>query len=198
MSLLTDHKYRALSAAVFLLVASLGSTKSKAQTRRDSLVNPGQSGPQGLIGGRPGPSVGRTQPSLGPLRALSLVRQILSTCPFLADVRSATFPCRCREISILTGNRFGGQKLATRAGLPWTWPSISCCTTAWFSSRTAEISHRPKRTTSHQACEPTRLPSSTLRECPMVGTRAIRRVGRSSTISTLSIRSTYPTNAKPG
>ena len=65
MSLFRDRRVRALSAGAFLFVVSFGPTESEAQTRRDSLVNPGQSGPQGLVGGRPGPSVARTQPSFG-------------------------------------------------------------------------------------------------------------------------------------
>src|SRR5271157_4971859 len=58
-------KHWALMAITCLIVATSGPTVSKAQTRRDSLVNPGQSGPQGIVGGPPGPSVGRTQPSFG-------------------------------------------------------------------------------------------------------------------------------------
>ena len=34
------------------------------------VVNPGQSGPQGIVGGQPGPSVGRTQPSFGVLPSI--------------------------------------------------------------------------------------------------------------------------------
>jgi cobalt-zinc-cadmium efflux system outer membrane protein len=54
-------------AVVFLIVVILGPTSGEAQTPRDSLVNPGQSGPQGIVGGPPGPSVGRPQPSLAVL-----------------------------------------------------------------------------------------------------------------------------------
>jgi cobalt-zinc-cadmium efflux system outer membrane protein len=47
----------------FLIVVALGPRFVDAQNGRETLANPGQSGPQGLVGGVPGPSVGRTQPS---------------------------------------------------------------------------------------------------------------------------------------
>ena len=70
MSAFTEGKHRALKAAAFLIVVLSEPTVSEAQTRRDSLVNPGQSGPQGIVGGQPGPSVGRTQPSFGVLPSI--------------------------------------------------------------------------------------------------------------------------------
>ena len=65
MSAFTAGKHWALTAMAFLIVVLSLPTLSEAQTRRDSLVNPGQSGPQGIVGGQQGPSVGRTQPSFG-------------------------------------------------------------------------------------------------------------------------------------
>ncbi len=65
MGVFSKVKHWALMAITCLIVVTSGPTVSKAQTRRDSLVNPGQSGPQGIVGGPPGPSVGRTQPSFG-------------------------------------------------------------------------------------------------------------------------------------
>ena len=59
-----------MTAVAFLIVALSRPTLSEAQTRRDSLVNPGQSGPQGIVGGLPGPSVGRTQPRFGVLPSI--------------------------------------------------------------------------------------------------------------------------------
>jgi len=70
MSAFTEGRHRALTAMAFLIVALSRPTVSEAQTRRDSLVNPGQSGPQGIVGGQPGPSVGRTQPSFGVLPSI--------------------------------------------------------------------------------------------------------------------------------
>jgi cobalt-zinc-cadmium efflux system outer membrane protein len=63
----TERTFRARMAIAFLSIAFSGPGVSEAQTGRESLVNPGQSGPQGIVGGPPGPSVGRTQPSLGGL-----------------------------------------------------------------------------------------------------------------------------------
>jgi cobalt-zinc-cadmium efflux system outer membrane protein len=70
MSAFTAGKHWALTAVAFLIVALSRPTLSEAQTRRDSLVNPSQSGPQGIVGGQPGPSVGRTQPSFGVLPSI--------------------------------------------------------------------------------------------------------------------------------
>ena len=70
MSAFTEEKHWALTAMAFLIVVLSRPTVSEAQTRRDSLVNPGQSGPQGIVGGQPGPSVGRTQPSFGILPSI--------------------------------------------------------------------------------------------------------------------------------
>ncbi len=58
---------RALAATALLAVLLAGSGSARAQAARESLVNPRQSGPQGLVGGQPGPSVGRTQPGFGVL-----------------------------------------------------------------------------------------------------------------------------------
>jgi outer membrane protein, heavy metal efflux system len=63
----TTGKRCAGKVSAFLLIVFSQSTASDAQTRRDSFVNPGQSGPQGIVGGAPGSSVGRTQPSMGGL-----------------------------------------------------------------------------------------------------------------------------------
>jgi len=65
-----EVKYWAMIAIACLTIVISGPTVGKAQTRRDSLVNPGQSGPQGIVGGQPGPSVGRTQPSFGVLPSI--------------------------------------------------------------------------------------------------------------------------------
>jgi len=70
MSAFTAGKHWALTAVAFLIVALSRPTLSEAQTRRDSLVNPSQSGPQGIVGGLPGPSVGRTQPRFGVLPSI--------------------------------------------------------------------------------------------------------------------------------
>src|SRR5271166_6671953 len=60
-----EVKYWAMIAIAYLTIVISGPTVGKAQTRPGSLVNPSQSGPQGIVGGLPGPSVGRTQPSFG-------------------------------------------------------------------------------------------------------------------------------------
>jgi cobalt-zinc-cadmium efflux system outer membrane protein len=65
LSALTTGKRCAGRVLAFLLIVFSQPNASDAQTRRDSFVNPGQSGPQGIVGGAPGSSVGRTQPSLG-------------------------------------------------------------------------------------------------------------------------------------
>jgi len=64
MDVFTEVQHWALMAIACLIVVISGPTVGDAQTGRDLLVNPGQSGPQGIIGGQPGPSVGRTQPKL--------------------------------------------------------------------------------------------------------------------------------------
>ena len=64
---------RALRVPIWLAMVGLalsGPRLLHAQTRRDSFVNPGQSGPQGIVGGPPGPSVGRTQPRFGVLPSI--------------------------------------------------------------------------------------------------------------------------------
>jgi len=66
----TEGKHWALTAIAFLIVVLYVPNVSEAQTRRDSLVNPGQAGPQGIVGGPPGASVGRTQPSFGVLPSI--------------------------------------------------------------------------------------------------------------------------------
>jgi outer membrane protein, heavy metal efflux system len=67
LSALTAGKPCARTVSAFLLIVFSQPAVSDAQTRRDSFVNPGQSGPQGIVGGPPGSSVGRTQPSFGTL-----------------------------------------------------------------------------------------------------------------------------------
>ena len=64
---------RALRVLSWLAMVGLvlcGQSLLHAQTRRDSFVNPGQTGPQGIVGGPPGPSVGRTQPRFGVLPSI--------------------------------------------------------------------------------------------------------------------------------
>jgi outer membrane protein, heavy metal efflux system len=58
-------RQRASTVSAFLLIVFSQPTACEAQTGRDTLVNPGQSGPQGIVGGAPGASVGRTQPKFG-------------------------------------------------------------------------------------------------------------------------------------
>jgi len=58
MDVFTEVQHWALMAIACLIVVISGPTVGDAQTGRDLLVNPGQSGPQGIIGGQPGPSVG--------------------------------------------------------------------------------------------------------------------------------------------
>jgi outer membrane protein, heavy metal efflux system len=64
---------RALRVLIWLAMVGLtlsGPGLLHAQTRRDSFVNPNQTGPQGIVGGPPGPSVGRTQPRFGVLPSI--------------------------------------------------------------------------------------------------------------------------------
>jgi hypothetical protein len=55
MSAFTDGRHRALTAPALLIVMMLGTGVGEAQTGRESIVNPGQSGPQG--GGETGTSL---------------------------------------------------------------------------------------------------------------------------------------------
>jgi cobalt-zinc-cadmium efflux system outer membrane protein len=65
-----DRALRVLIRLAMVGLALTGPRSLHAQTRRDSFVNPSPTGPQGIVGGPPGPSVGRTQPRFGVLPSI--------------------------------------------------------------------------------------------------------------------------------